>query len=70
MIDLPPAEQASDLEGLADVLLGALGLTGIIVVGAVVFGVVVGGLIYLRNEIQRRRSEGSGESEGPGRVTR
>lgn len=40
----------SDIAGLADVLIGALGLTGIIAVGAVLFGVVLaGGLVWLRS---------------------
>lgn len=40
----------SDLAGLADVLIGALGLTGLIVVGAIVFGVALaGGLFWIRS---------------------
>jgi hypothetical protein len=39
----PPVNQ---LEGLADVLLGALGLTGVIAVTAVLVGVVVGTLMF------------------------
>jgi hypothetical protein len=36
----------SDIEGLGEVLLGALGLTGAIVLGAVLLGAVVGGLMF------------------------
>jgi hypothetical protein len=36
----------SDISGLADVLLGALGITGVIVVGALVVGVGFAGVLY------------------------
>jgi hypothetical protein len=36
----------SDISGLADVLLGALGITGIIVVGALVVGVGFAGVLF------------------------
>ena len=39
-------EPPSDVSGLADVLLGALGLTGVIVVAAVLCGIVCAGLMY------------------------
>jgi hypothetical protein len=39
-------EPPSDVSGLADVLLGALGLTGVIVAAAVLCGFVFAGLIY------------------------
>lgn len=38
-------EPPSELAGLADVLLGALGLTGVLVLAAVLFGVVLAGVI-------------------------
>jgi hypothetical protein len=41
IIDPPP-----DIAGLADVLLGALGITGVIAVGAVVVGVGFAGLLF------------------------
>jgi hypothetical protein len=41
IIDPPP-----DIAGLADVLLGALGITGVIVLGALVFGLVLAGLLF------------------------
>jgi hypothetical protein len=41
IIDPPP-----DIAGLADVLLGALGITGVIVLGAVVFGLGLAGLLF------------------------
>jgi len=37
----------SDIEGLGDVLLGALGITGVIVAAALVTGIVLAGAIYL-----------------------
>ena len=36
-------EPKSDLEGLSDVLLGSLGLTGLITLGALLLGVADGG---------------------------
>jgi hypothetical protein len=35
-----------DVEGLADVLIGALGLTGALMLTALVLGLAVGGLIF------------------------
>jgi hypothetical protein len=66
IINLPPVEPKSDLQGLADVLFGALGLTGVLVLGAVLLGVIVAGAIYLKHARDERRSEGTGTSEGPG----
>jgi hypothetical protein len=39
-------ETPHDPTGLADVLLGAIGLTGVIVLAAVTLGLVVGALIF------------------------
>ena len=39
-------EQKSDLQGLSDVLLGSLGLTGLITVAALLLGVVLAGLMF------------------------
>jgi hypothetical protein len=41
IIDPPP-----DIAGLADVLLGALGITGVITLGALVVGVGFAGLLF------------------------
>ena len=41
-IEPPP----SDIEGLGEVLLGALGITGVIVMAALVCGLVFAGVIY------------------------
>jgi hypothetical protein len=38
--------EKSELAGLADVLLGSLGLTGLIVVSAVVLGFVFGSVLF------------------------
>jgi len=62
IINLPPIEPKSDLQGLADVLFGALGLTGVLVLGAVVLGIVVAGAIYFKHWLEERRGEG-GQSE-------
>jgi len=37
----------SDVEGVADVLVGALGLTGVLVLGAVVLALLFAGGLYL-----------------------
>jgi hypothetical protein len=39
-------DQKSDLQGLSDVLLGSLGLTGLITVAALLFGVALAGLMF------------------------
>jgi hypothetical protein len=41
-------EPPGDPTGLADVLIGALGLTGVLVLVAVVAALVFGGLLYWR----------------------
>jgi hypothetical protein len=41
IIDPPP-----EISGLADVLLGALGITGVIALGALVVGLVFAGLLF------------------------
>jgi hypothetical protein len=40
----PPAK--SDLNGLADVLIGSLGLTGVIVLGALLMGLVFASVLF------------------------
>lgn len=40
----PPA--TSELQGLADVLLGSLGLTGVIVLGALLLGLVFASVLF------------------------
>jgi hypothetical protein len=39
-------EAKSDLEGLSDVLLGSLGLTGVITLGALLLGFVLAGVMF------------------------
>ena len=39
-------EQKSDLQGLSDVLLGSLGLTGLITLAALLLGVALAGLMF------------------------
>jgi hypothetical protein len=46
IVKIIPPEEKSELSGLADVLLGSLGLTGAIVVAAVLMGVVVAAVMF------------------------
>ncbi len=46
IVKIIPPEQKSELSGLADVLLGSLGLTGVIVLAAVLLGVVMAGVMF------------------------
>ena len=41
-------ETPHDPTGLADVLLGALGLTGVIALGAIVLGLLVAGILFVK----------------------
>jgi hypothetical protein len=50
----------SEVEGLGEVLLGALGLTGAIVVAALVCGILAAGVLFLARRFR--------ESDGPGPV--
>ena len=46
IVKIIPPEAKSELAGLADVLLGSLGLTGVIVLAAVVLGAVMAGVMF------------------------
>jgi hypothetical protein len=46
IVKIIPPEEKSELSGLADVLLGSLGLTGVIVVAAVLLGAVMAALMF------------------------
>jgi hypothetical protein len=46
IVKLIEPEQKSDLEGLSDVLLGSLGLTGVITLAAVLFGAALAGVMF------------------------
>ena len=46
IVSLPPDKPKSELSGLADVLLGSLGLTGVIVLAAVLLGAVMAGVMF------------------------
>lgn len=48
----------SDIEGLGDVLLGALGLTGVIVVAALLAGVLLAGIMFLVRRYQASDPQG------------
>ncbi len=45
-------ETPHDPTGISEVLIGALGLTGVIVLGAVVLGLAFGGLLLLYRRYQ------------------
>jgi hypothetical protein len=45
-IEKPQSQQNSELKGLSDVLLGSLGLTGLLVLGALVLGIVVAAVMF------------------------
>jgi ABC-type phosphate transport system permease subunit len=46
IVRIPQDPPKSELSGLADVLLGSLGLTGVIVVAAVTLGAVMAGVMF------------------------
>ena len=46
IVKIIPPEAKSELSGLADVLLGSLGLTGVIVIAAVVLGAALAALMF------------------------
>ena len=46
IVTIPPDKPKSELSGLADVLLGSLGLTGVIVIAAVFLGAVMAGVMF------------------------
>jgi hypothetical protein len=46
IVSIPPDKPKSELSGLADVLLGSLGLTGVIVVAAVLLGAVMAAVMF------------------------
>ena len=65
----------SEVEGLADVLLGSLGLTGVLVLGAVVLALVfAGGLYFFRfkfsDPFPSASEQRPGEDSQGGRITR
>jgi ABC-type phosphate transport system permease subunit len=46
IVSIPPDKPKSELSGLADVLLGSLGLTGVIVIAAVLLGAVMAAVMF------------------------
>jgi hypothetical protein len=65
----------SDVEGLADVLVGALGLTGILVLSAVLLALVFAGGLYLfrlkfADPFPSASEQRPGEEGQAGRITR
>jgi hypothetical protein len=46
IVKIVQPDAKSDLEGLSDVLLGSLGLTGLITVGALLLGVVMACVMF------------------------
>ena len=61
IVNIPPDPPKSELSGLADVLLGSLGLTGIIGVAAVLLGAVMAGVMFW----VRSRSSGDDSAGAP-----
>ena len=62
IVRIPQDPPKSELAGLSDVLLGSLGLTGVIVIAAVLLGVVLAGVMFW----VRSRSDGSGPGDSGG----
>jgi hypothetical protein len=65
----------SDVEGLADVLIGSLGLTGVLVLSAVVLALVFAGSLYLfrskfGDPFPSASDQRPGEDNHGGRLTR
>jgi hypothetical protein len=46
IVSIPPDKPKSELSGLADVLIGSLGLTGVIVIAAVLMGAIMAALMF------------------------
>jgi hypothetical protein len=46
IVSIPRDPPKSELSGLADVLLGSLGLTGVIVIAAVLMGALMAGVMF------------------------
>lgn len=46
IVSIPKDPPKSELSGLADVLLGSLGLTGVIVIAAVLMGALMAGVMF------------------------
>ena len=46
IVKIIPPEQKSELSGLADVLIGSLGLTGVITLAAVLLGALLAGVMF------------------------
>lgn len=65
----------SDVEGLADVLLGSLGLTGVLVLSAVALALLFAGALYLfrfkfGDPFPSASEQRPGEDSQGGRITR
>ena len=56
-------EQPVDSTTVADVLLGAIGLTGLMVLAALILGVLLGGALIARKNWRARLDGGTGDSE-------
>lgn len=69
---IPPP---SDVEGLADVLIGSIGLTGVLVVSAVVLALIFAGGLFLyrlkfSDPFPSASEQRPGEDSQGGRITR
>ena len=61
IVRIPQDPPKSELSGLADVLLGSLGLTGVIVIAAVLLGALLAGVMFW---VRSRSGSDSGDSGG------
>jgi hypothetical protein len=61
IVKLIPPKEPSQFQQLADVLFGALGITGVLVLGAVLLGLLVAGVMFW----VRSRSEPPSMPGGP-----
>ena len=66
IVRIPADPPKSELSGLADVLLGSLGLTGVIVLAAVLLGAVMASIMFWVRS--READRGAGESTGLPRI--
>jgi hypothetical protein len=65
IVKIIPPKAKSDLEGLSDVLLGSIGLTGLITLAALLLGAVLAGVMFW---IRSRATTGDSENAEGGHL--